>query len=144
MPEVEVRSTMTRAAGTPQDRPRADERADIASEELDAISAASAAQRIPGRYEELLEKLADADRELEQHETPGRSSHLEEASAIVFDLLYSLDFRQGGELVPRLAALYGYIASQLLVIGKSRSRTDLMHIRDMIRTLKQSWYGNAA
>jgi flagellar biosynthetic protein FliS len=116
----------------------------IAMTELEAISAASAAQRIPERYDQLLSKLADADRDLESHDVPGRSSHLEEASAIIFDLLYSLDFRQGGELVPRLAALYGYIASQLLLIGKTRSRTDLKHVRDMIKSLKQSWYGNAA
>lgn len=108
------------------------------------VAEASAAQRIPERYEQLLAKLADADRDLEQHEIPGRSSHLEEASAIIFDLLYSLDFRHGGELVPRLAALYGYIASQLLVIGKSRNRTDLTHVRDIIRSLKRSWYGDAA
>lgn len=112
--------------------------------ELEAISAASAAQQIPERYDQLLAKLADADQDLELHDAPGRSSHLEEASAMVFDLLYSLDFRQGGELVPRLAALYGYIASQLLLIGKTRSRADLMHVRDMIKSLKQSWYGNAA
>ena len=112
--------------------------------ELEAVSAASAAQRIPERYEQLLAKLADADHELELGDAPGRSSHLEEASAIVFDLLYSLDYRQGGELVPRLAALYGYIASQLLLIGKTRSRADLAHVRDMIRSLRQSWYGNAA
>lgn len=112
--------------------------------ELEAISAASAAQRIPERYEQLLSKLADADRDLEAREVPGRSTHLEEASAIIFDLLYSLDFRQGGELVPRLAALYGYVASQLLLIGKTRSRADLGHVRDMIKSLKQSWYGNAA
>jgi flagellar biosynthetic protein FliS len=112
--------------------------------ELEAVSAASAAQRIPDKYEQLLAKLADADRDLELHDVPGRSSHLEEASAIIFDLLYSLDFRQGGELVPRLAALYGYIASQLLQIGKTRNRADLSHVRDMVRSLKRSWYGNAA
>lgn len=112
--------------------------------ELEAISAASAAQRIPQLYDQLLAKLAEADRDLERHDVPGRSSHLEEASGILFDLLYSLDFRQGGELVPRLAALYGYIASQLLLIGKTRNRADLTHIRDIIRALKQSWYGNAA
>jgi flagellar biosynthetic protein FliS len=112
--------------------------------EHEAITAATAAQRIPERFDHLLAKLADADRDLEIRDIAGRSSHLEEASGIVFDLLYSLDYRQGGEMVPRLAALYGYIASQLLVIGKTRSRSDLTHVRDMIRSLKQSWSGNAA
>ncbi|HEY4132910.1 MAG TPA: flagellar protein FliS [Gemmatimonadaceae bacterium] len=112
--------------------------------ELEVVQAAAASQHIPAKYDELLVKLADADRDLEVRDLPGRSSHLEEASGIIFDLLYSLDFRQGGELVPRLAALYGYIASQLLLIGKSRNRTELTHVRDMIKSLKQSWYGNAA
>jgi flagellar biosynthetic protein FliS len=143
MPDVEMGSKASWPAGGPRDAVRASANGNRESE-LDLISAASAAQRIPGQYDELLAKLTEADRDLDQHDVPGRSSHLEEASAIVFDLLYSLDYRQGGELVPRLAALYGYIASQLLVIGKSRNRTDLLHIRDMIMTLKQSWYGNAA
>src|SRR3954467_3311461 len=95
---------------------------------------------IPEQYELLLGKLARAERDLESGEAAGRSAHLEEASGIVFDLLYSLDFRHGGELVPRLAALYGYIANQLLVVGKSGDRVQLAHLRDMITTLRQSWY----
>ena len=101
---------------------------------------------IPERYELLLSTLARAEAELASESDGGRSRHLEEASGIVFDLLYSLDFRHGGELVPRLAALYGYIANQLLVVGKSRDRVQLAHLRDMITTLRQSWYSgqNAA
>ena len=96
---------------------------------------------IPEQYELLLSKLARAERELEVGAEAGRSTHLEEASGIVFDLLYSLDFRHGGELVPRLAALYGYIANQLLQVGKTRDRVQLAHLRDMITTLRKSWYG---
>ena len=96
---------------------------------------------IPEQYELLLSKLARAERELEADDA-GRSGSLEEASGIVFDLLYSLDFRNGGELVPRLAALYGYIASELLNVGKTRDRVQLGHLRDMITTLRQSWYGS--
>ena len=107
-------------------------------------SAASATPGVPEQYDLLLGKLASADRDLMQGPHVGRSSHLEEASGIVFDLLYSLDFKGGGELVPRLAALYGYIANQLLLVGKSGDRIQLAHLRDMITTLKQSWYGNAA
>ena len=95
---------------------------------------------IPERYELLLSTLARAEADLASAEQGGRSTHLEEASGIVFDLLYSLDFKHGGELVPRLAALYGYIANQLLVVGKSGDRVQLAHLRDMITTLRQSWY----
>lgn len=96
-------------------------------------------QNVPQQYEVLLGKLARAEKDFDAG-SEGRSTHLEEASGIVFDLLYSLDFKHGGELVPRLAAVYGYIANQLLAVGKSKDRVQLQHLRDMITTLRQSWY----
>jgi len=93
------------------------------------------------QYELLLRKLALAEHELEAGALEGRSGHLEEASGIVFDLLYSLDFKSGGELVPRLAALYGYIGNELLNVGRTGDRAQLAHLRDMIATLRQSWSG---
>jgi flagellar biosynthetic protein FliS len=96
---------------------------------------------IPDRYELLLGKISRAEREFEAEGVGGRSLHLEEASSIVFDLLYSLDFKSGGELVPRLAGLYGYIANELLNVGRTRDKAQLAHLRDMITTLRQSWYG---
>ena len=93
---------------------------------------------IPAQYDLLLAKLSLADREIESN-GGGRGAHLEEASGIVFDLLYSLDFKNGGELVPRLAALYGYIGNELLNVGRTGDRVQLGHLRDMIETLKQSW-----
>jgi len=94
---------------------------------------------IPEQYELLLAKLARAERDFDSDEMTGRSPQLEEASGIVFDLLYSLDFRAGGELVPRLAAVYGYLANQILVVSKSKDKTQLAVLRDMITTLRQSW-----
>lgn len=99
---------------------------------------------IPERYERLLSKLSRAERELESSDVGGRSGHLEDASGIVFDLLYGLDYKNGGELVPRLAALYGYIGNELLNVGRTGDRAQLAHLRDMITTLRQSWYGGSA
>jgi flagellin-specific chaperone FliS len=96
---------------------------------------------IPDQYELLLRKLALAERDLEAGDRGGRSGYLEEASGIVFDLLYSLDFKNGGELVPRLAALYGYIGNELLNVGRTGDKVQLRHLRDMIATLRQSWIG---
>jgi len=100
------------------------------------------APTVPERYEQLLTNLAQAEREWEASDDAGRCARLEEASSIVFELLYGLDFKQGGELVPRLAGLYGYIASELLAVGKTRDRARLIQLRDMITTLRQSWYGS--
>ncbi len=109
-----------------------------------AISESFAAdeQSIPDQYQLLLRKLSDAERELDGGESYGHRTYLEEASGVVFDLLYSLDFKNGGELVPRLAALYGYIANELLSVSRTGNRTNLHHLHDMIATLKQSWDGS--
>lgn len=106
--------------------------------ELKARSA-GADLTVPDQYELLLAKLARAERELKD-EPNGRGSELEEASGIVFDLLYSVDFRTGGEMAPRLAALYGYIANELLTIGRNHDRAQLNHVRDIVTTLHQSWF----
>lgn len=99
---------------------------------------------VPEQYELLLSKLSRAESELDATDAAGRGSALEEASGIVFDLLYSLDFKHGGEMVPRLAAIYGYVANELLRVGKTQDKTQLKHLRDMIATLMQSWYGQNA
>ena len=95
--------------------------------------------RAQHQYELLQTKLANAALELECGDSIGRSDYLEAASAIVFDLLYSLDFKRGGELVPRLAALYGYIGNELLNVSRTGDRDQLDHLRDMITTLQGSW-----
>jgi len=110
------------------------------SEESSTPTATAAVDRaVPAQYDLLLAKISLADHELEVSRAGGRGVHLEEASGIVFDLLYSLDFKNGGELVPRLAALYGYIGNELLSVGRTGDRVQLGHLRDMIETLKQSW-----
>ena len=110
------------------------------SDESSTPTATLAVDRtIPAQYDLLLAKISLADHELDVNRLGGRGAHLEEASGIVFDLLYSLDFKNGGELVPRLAALYGYIGNELLNVGRTRDRVQLGHLRDMIETLKQSW-----
>jgi flagellin-specific chaperone FliS len=113
----------------------------MAESQLQGLSSTTIAldNSIPAQYDLLLAKIALADREIESNGRDGRGAHLEEASGIVFDLLYSLDFKDGGELVPRLAALYGYIGNELLNIVRTGDRVQLGHLRDMIETLKQSW-----
>lgn len=94
---------------------------------------------IPAQYERLLDHLMSAEREIASGGVRGRGQHLEQASGIVFDLLYSLDYRRGDELVPRLAALYGYIGNELLNVGRTGDAAQLAHLRHMIETLRSSW-----
>jgi flagellin-specific chaperone FliS len=107
-------------------------------------SGTSADPTVPERYDALLGKLARAERDLDLDDGGIRSVALQEASSIVFDLLYALDFRRGGETVPRLAALYGYIGNELLNVSRTGDKAQLVHLRDMITTLRQSWYDGEA
>jgi len=97
---------------------------------------------VPARYEQLLATLARAEQDLDAG--GDRTTALIDASGIVFDLLYSLDFRRGGEVVTRLAALYGYIGNELINVGRTGDKQQLAHLRDMIATLKKSWYDGEA
>jgi flagellin-specific chaperone FliS len=99
---------------------------------------------VPEQYELLLTKLSLAESDFAVPDAVGRSTALEEASGIVFELLYSLDFKHGGELVPRLAAIYGFVANELLRVGKTQDKAQLKQLRDMIATLQQSWYDQTA
>jgi len=100
--------------------------------------------KIPERYTKLLDALSRADRALEARDGDGRAVSLADASGIVFDLLYALDFRRGGETVQRLAALYGYIGNELLNVARTGDRQQLAHLRDMVATLRKSWYDGEA
>ena len=70
--------------------------------------------KVSERYPNCSRTLALADQALETGDGAGRVRRWPRTSGIVFDLLYSLDFRRGGETVPRLAAIYGYIGNELL------------------------------
>ncbi len=105
----------------------------------DATLQPAAPASVPARYQQLLSALTRAESELDGDDRVGRSPALEQASGIVFELLYALDFRTGGELVPRLAALYGYIGNELLNIGRTGDKARLYHLRDMIEALRRSW-----
>jgi flagellin-specific chaperone FliS len=56
-------------------------------------------------------------------EDVGPYSCLVDASNLVLELLRDLDFKRGGDVAPRLASLYGYVAGELLnVNSRARSR----------------------
>jgi flagellin-specific chaperone FliS len=114
-------------------------RSDPSYRQMTTSGAHAAELSIPERYELLLAKLARAERELSGGGTAERTGCLEEASALVFGLLYDLDFKHGGELVPRLAGLYGYVASELVSVGRTGDLTKLRHVRDIISSLRRSW-----
>jgi flagellar biosynthetic protein FliS len=93
-------------------------------------------QVVTARYDRLLAALERAPAGWDALSGAGRSAALSEAANIVFDLLYTLDYERGGELVPRLAGVYAYIADELLTIGRTHDVSRLEDLRKVVAMLR--------
>ncbi|HEV2644088.1 MAG TPA: flagellar export chaperone FliS [Candidatus Elarobacter sp.] len=94
---------------------------------------------VPLLYEHLLAHLRRAHLQIEQRDFEGKAASLEKASAIVIELIQSLDREKGGELAQRLAALYAYFGSEILAVGRSLELGRLTQMMDMVSSLHESW-----
>jgi flagellin-specific chaperone FliS len=69
-----------------------------------------------------------SDSHLATHDDAGSAepySCLVDASNMVLELIRDLDFKRGGDVAPRLASLYGYVAGELLNVNtQARNRPD--------------------
>lgn len=95
---------------------------------------------VPVLYGRLAEALQAADAAIVGRDASGKLSGLDVATATVFDLFASLDFEGGGELAPRLAALYSYFASEILYVSRSEDRQQIRGLLDMIGVLTGTWH----
>lgn len=102
-----------------------------------AASTPRAAPRwvVPELYERLTQSLRLADAALDADDGVERDRHLREANTIAFALIASVDLQPDGELGPRLSALYGYFASEILVIGRTSERSRVAQLIDMVQVL---------
>lgn len=100
--------------------------------------------RVPALYRALAAALHEADDAILIGEPSAKSRALGAATAIVFQLIASVDFERGGELAPRLAALYGYFSTELLHIGLTDDRTQVLAVLDMLGVLMDRWTAASA
>jgi flagellar secretion chaperone FliS len=109
-----------------------------AQSEADILTLSSH-QLVPALYARMLEHLRGAVRAIEAGELEAKAHHLEHALAILFELMASLDLNGGGEVAPRLMALYSYFASEIVSIGRTLDVELLGRIVEMIAGLHESW-----
>lgn len=94
---------------------------------------------VPLLYEHLLAHLRRAYVQIEARDFEGKAASLEKASAIVIELLSTLDREKGGELAQRLAALYAYFGTEILTINRTLDTVTLGKMVDMVASLHESW-----
>jgi flagellar secretion chaperone FliS len=94
---------------------------------------------IPMLYQGLLKNLRRAGMQIGAGDLEGKGESLQKASAIVYELLGSLDFEAGGEIASRLAGLYAYFLREIMEAGRSLDRKRLDTLSEMIGTLHDAW-----
>ncbi|MEO7041766.1 MAG: flagellar export chaperone FliS [Gemmatimonadaceae bacterium] len=94
---------------------------------------------VPLLYEHLLAQLRRAQVQIQQRDFEGKAASLEKATAIVIELMGSLDREKGGELAQRLAALYAYFGTEILAIGRTLDIGRLTKVMEMASSLHESW-----
>ena len=94
---------------------------------------------IPMLYQGLLKNLRRAGMQIDARDLEGKSESLQKASAIVYELLGSLDFEAGGEIASRLAGLYAYFLREIMEAGRALDRKRLDTLSEMISVLHDAW-----
>jgi|GEM_PF-6521892 len=117
--------------------------AESVSRDPAALPSVQSGQIVPELYTALESTLGVIDSAIARGDVEAKAQALEVATAIVFDLIASVDFERGGELAPRLAALYGYFSSELLFIARFDAREQLRSLQDMLSVLRGTWRDSA-
>ena len=94
---------------------------------------------VPLMYEHLLKSLRRAVVQIEAKDLEGRAESLGKATAIVGELLATLDRENGGEIVQSLASLYTYFAFELMDVGRSAGTGSLPRLIEMVDELHAAW-----
>lgn len=94
---------------------------------------------VPLMYEHLLLNLRRASRQIELGDQEGKASSLDKASAIVMELIGSLDFERGGEVAKQLSALYLYFSTEMIGARQQVDTARLQRLIDMISELHEAW-----
>lgn len=94
---------------------------------------------VPLLYDHLLASLRRADAQIRAGDFAGKAASLERATAILMELLSSLDHENGGELARQLAALYGFLAGEIMTIGRSLDTARLDRVTAMVAELHDAW-----
>ena len=104
-----------------------------------SVLSTSREQLVPVLYEHLLVSLRRASKQIESGDIEGKAESVEKASAILYELLGSLDYDADQELTSRLASLYTYFLKELSEASWSLKARRLDPLIEMVGSLHESW-----
>jgi flagellar protein FliS len=92
-------------------------------------------------YQAGLEAVRDARRHLANGDIVARSRAISKASAVLLELVGSLDLERGGEIAERLGRLYDYMLRRLTEANFQQSDAPLAEVLSLMATLAEAWNG---
>jgi len=94
---------------------------------------------VPLMYEHLLVGLKRASKQIQDEDIEGKAASVEKASGILYELLGSLNFEEGGEIASRLASLYTYFLKELTEASRTLEADRLEPLIEMVSSLHEAW-----
>ncbi|MBW3630161.1 MAG: flagellar export chaperone FliS [Gemmatimonadetes bacterium] len=98
---------------------------------------------VPLLYEHLLVSLQRAGVQITARDFEGKAKSLDRASAIIAELLGSLDHEKGGEIAAQLSSLYAFFTVEILNIGRTLDQDALGRLVELISELHGAWVAAA-
>jgi flagellar protein FliS len=103
------------------------------------VLSTSREQLVPLLYEHLLVSLRRASKQIQAGDIEGKAASVEKATAILYELMGSLDFDADHELASRLASLYTYFLKEINEASWSLKARRLDPLIEMVASLHESW-----
>ncbi|WP_370231096.1 flagellar export chaperone FliS [Marinobacter nauticus] len=92
-------------------------------------------------YNGAIERINMAKAQMQAKDYAGKAQLLNKAIEIIGGLRSFLDFEKGGDLAPRLEALYDYMERTLLEGSARNDMAKLDEVIELLRSIKEGWDG---
>lgn len=90
-------------------------------------------------YNGAVQFSTKAKQAIEQNNIADTNHYVQRAQNIVYELISSLDTKQGGELARNLKSLYFYIIDRLMEANIKKLTSPLDEVIGMLEELKSAW-----
>jgi flagellar protein FliS len=90
-------------------------------------------------YQGALDATHQAERAVRAGDIMGRGRAINKASAILSELLGSLDYERGGDISYNLKRLYSYMQVQLLTAHSRQLAEPIVEVSSLLATLLEGW-----
>jgi flagellar protein FliS len=90
-------------------------------------------------YQAAIKNVGQARLAIESCNVPAAHKHIVRAQEILLELQRTLDHERGGDLAPRLDALYGFMRGRLFDANMRKDIEPLDEVQSLLRQLLAAW-----